>query len=281
MALKPVGFAAEPPPIPSLVLLAAIGVATGLATLLGGALALRLRGQAPLILGFSAGAVIGVALFDLTPEALQLGGRIASPATVLGIIGVGFCGYMILERALRAAAEGAGGHLRPASLTVHSLVDGLGIGFAFQVAPAIGVVVAVAVLAHDIADGVNTVTLSLSGGGGTQRAKAWLAADVAAPLVGIGLTRLVEQHGRGRPRWAWLSLCSPGCSSTSAPARAGALASLPGPALGVDQPRDPRRHGGDLAGGAPGGRVEPRRWRWQALWLVVSSSQVIVEAPGC
>jgi ZIP family zinc transporter len=135
--------------------------------------------------------VIGVALFDLTPEALQLGGRIAAPGTVLGLIGAGFCGYMILERALRAAAETQSGHLRPASLTLHSLVDGLGIGFAFQVAPAIGVVVAVAVLAHDIADGVNTVTLSLTGGGGTQRAKVWLMADAAAPLVGIGLTRLV------------------------------------------------------------------------------------------
>jgi zinc transporter ZupT len=155
-------------------------------------LALRLRGQVPLILGFSAGAVIGVALFDLTPEALQLGGRIAAPGTVLGVIGAGFCGYMILERALRAAGESHSGHLRPASLTLHSLVDGLGIGFAFQVAPAIGVVVAVAVLAHDIADGINTVTLSLSGGGGARRAKVWLMADAAAPLVGIGLTRLVS-----------------------------------------------------------------------------------------
>lgn len=134
--------------------------------------------------------MIGVALFDLTPEALELGGRIAAPATVLGLIGVGFCGYMILERTLRAATEGSGGHLAPASLTLHSLVDGLGIGLAFQIAPAIGLVVAVAVLAHDIADGVNTVTLSLSGGGGTARARTWLIADAAAPLVGIGLTCL-------------------------------------------------------------------------------------------
>jgi zinc transporter ZupT len=134
--------------------------------------------------------VIGVALFDLTPEALELGGRIAPPTVVLGLIGAGFCGYMILERTLRAAAEGSGGHLAPASLTLHSLVDGLGIGLAFQIAPAIGAVVAVAVLAHDIADGINTVTLSLSGGGGTARARAWLFADAAAPLVGIGLTRL-------------------------------------------------------------------------------------------
>ena len=139
--------------------------------------------------------MIGVALFDLLPEALQLGGKIAAPQVVMGIMGVGFCGYMLLERSLGAAAESAprgtrAGHLGPASLTAHSLLDGLGIGLAFQVAPAIGVVVAAAVLAHDVADGVNTVTLSLSGGGGQRRARGWLIADAAAPLVGIGLTRL-------------------------------------------------------------------------------------------
>ena len=172
-------------------LLLAIGVATGLATLAGGAVALRFRHRMPLILGFSAGAVIGVALFDLTPEALELAGKIAPPAAILGATGAGFCGYMILERTLRVAAGGQRGHLGPASLTLHSLFDGLGIGLAFQVAPAIGAVVAVAVLAHDVADGVNTVTLSLAGGGGAGRARSWLVADAAAPLVGLAATRLV------------------------------------------------------------------------------------------
>jgi zinc transporter ZupT len=134
--------------------------------------------------------VIGVALFDLLPEALQLGAKVAAPAVVLGLTGAGFCAYMLLDRGLKAAAEGRGGHLGPASLTAHSLLDGLGVGLAFQVAPAIGVVVAVAVLAHDFADGVNTVTLSLTGGGGPRRARGWLIADALAPLVGIGLTRL-------------------------------------------------------------------------------------------
>jgi zinc transporter ZupT len=165
-------------------------VATGLATYVGGALALRFQRQIPLILGLSAGAVIGVALFDLMPEALALGAKAAPQTVVLALIGVGFCGYMLLDRGLRAAAEGRGGHLGPASLTAHSLLDGLGIGLAFQVAPAIGVVVAVAVLAHDFADGVNTVTLSLTGGGGAGRARGWLIADALAPLAGIGLTRL-------------------------------------------------------------------------------------------
>lgn len=153
-------------------------------------MALRFRAQIPLILGFSAGAVIGVALFDLTPEALELGGRVAASTVVLGLVGVGFCGFMLLDRSLRATGGERAAHLGPASLASHSLVDGLGIGLAFQAGPAIGAVVAVAVLAHDIADGVNTVTLSLASGGGQARARGWLAADAAAPLVGIGLTRL-------------------------------------------------------------------------------------------
>ncbi|MEJ0064485.1 MAG: hypothetical protein WDM85_02960 [Caulobacteraceae bacterium] len=169
----------------------------------------------------------------------------------MGMIGVGFCGYMILERTLRAAAQG--GDLGPASLTAHSLVDGLGIGLAFQIAPAIGVVVAVAVLAHDIADGVNTVTLSLSSGGGAARARSWLIADAAAPLVGIGLTRLFSV-GPG-PLGLAVAL-SPGF-----PLYRGQRA-RPGqpsrPASGVDQPRHRRRHGGDLAGGAAGDGVGRR-----------------------
>jgi ZIP family zinc transporter len=180
------------PDLPILVVLICLGLATGLATLFGGALALRFRDQIPLILGFSAGAVIGVALFDLIPEALELTGGVAAPGVVLGLTGLGFCAYMILGRTVGVATEGRGGHLGPASLTLHSLLDGVGVGLAFQIAPAIGVVTAVAVLAHDVADGVNTVTLSLSGGGGTGRARGWLIADAAAPLVGIGLTRLVS-----------------------------------------------------------------------------------------
>ena len=55
------------------VLLLFIAAAAFLCTLLGGLLALRLRDKLHLILGFSAGAVIGVAFFDLLPEAIGLG----------------------------------------------------------------------------------------------------------------------------------------------------------------------------------------------------------------
>ena len=48
-----------------------VGVAAFISTMLGGSLALRLRDRLHLILGFSAGAVIAVAFFDLMPEALK------------------------------------------------------------------------------------------------------------------------------------------------------------------------------------------------------------------
>ncbi|HLI67737.1 MAG TPA: ZIP family metal transporter [Caulobacteraceae bacterium] len=172
-----------------------IGLATGAATLVGGAVALRFRSALDLFLGFSSGAVIGVALLDLLPEALDIGGGAHFRSlTIATAVAVGFALYLAADRAalvLSEGAEGHRGHMGPASLTAHSLMDGLGIGFAFQVSTAAGVIVAVAVLAHDFLDGANTVTLSLAGGAATPTARRWLVADALAPLVGIGAARLV------------------------------------------------------------------------------------------
>ena len=49
-----------------------ISIGTFVSTLLGGLLALHLKDRLHLMLGFSAGALIGVALFELIPEALGL-----------------------------------------------------------------------------------------------------------------------------------------------------------------------------------------------------------------
>jgi ZIP family zinc transporter len=175
-------------------LLLAIGLATGSATLAGGFAALRLRGSIGLLLAFSSGAVVGVALLDLLPEALGLGGTARPLADITTAAAAGFAAYFAIDRAAPIFTAGRSrhrGHLAAGSLTLHSLMDGLGIGFAFQASVAVGVVVAFAVLAHDLVDGLNTVTLSLSGGLARPTARRWLVADAAAPLVGIGVSRLV------------------------------------------------------------------------------------------
>lgn len=168
-----------------------IGIAAGVSTFVGGSLALRFRKQIHLILGFSAGAVIGVALFDLLTESLEIGQQYHPLSLITTAVAIGFLAYMILDRAILVSTEeGSGhrGHVGAGSLTVHSFLDGLGIGLAFQVSAALGAIVAIAVLVHDFSDGINTVNLSLSGTGKPGIARWWLAADALAPLAGIGAT---------------------------------------------------------------------------------------------
>ena len=67
---------------------------------------------------------------------------------------------------------------------MHSFLDGVGIGLAFQVSDTVGFAVALAVIAHDFADGLNTVTScapTATRGGGRST---MLAADAVAPVLG-------------------------------------------------------------------------------------------------
>ena len=160
------------------------------ATMIGGLVALRFKDKLHLILGFSAGAIIAVAFFDLMPEAIDIGGKYYGTATVPSIVALGFLTYLVLDRLifLHAHAHEDGhehelsapetravngsfagdsfaharrGILGASSLSFHSFLDGVAIGLAFQVSPAVGAIVAVAVLVHDFSDGINTVNLIL------------------------------------------------------------------------------------------------------------------------
>ncbi|MDE2356410.1 MAG: hypothetical protein KGL69_06610, partial [Alphaproteobacteria bacterium] len=80
-----------------------LGAAAGGATVGGGLIGLRPGSHRPLIVAFSAGAVIGVALLDLAPESLDLAGP-ARGGTMFGLIALGFAGYLILSRTLERVA---------------------------------------------------------------------------------------------------------------------------------------------------------------------------------
>lgn len=170
----------------------AIGLAASAATLAGGLIALRLHDRIPLVLGLAAGIVLGVSLIDLIPEAIELSAGRYGAHAIMACAAAGFAGYMMLDRALASAGRRGPGwreQMGPASLTLHSFLDGMGIGLAFQVSPQIGWVLALAVLTHDVADGINTVSLSLTGSR-PALAKRWLVINGAAPLAGVivGLT---------------------------------------------------------------------------------------------
>jgi len=183
-----------------------LGFAAFIATLLGGWFAMRKRDALHLILGFSAGAVIGVAFFDLMPEAFELGLTRFPSSTITLIIATGFLLFMFLSRVFLLHPHAIDDHhhhhhpsavgwLGAGSLSIHSILDGIGIGLAFQVSPAVGAVVAAAVLAHDFSDGINTVSYILNHEGDNREAFGWLVVDAAAPIVGVLSTKFFSIPG--------------------------------------------------------------------------------------
>lgn len=173
-----------------------VSLAASIATFIGGSFALRFRDKLHLILGFSAGAVAGVALFDLLPEAIELGASYHSSATTALFIALGFFGYLILDRLILLHTHEDDGENAPRgffgalTLSSHSFLDGMAIGIAFQVSSLVGVVVTVAVLTHDFSDGINTVNLILKNGGNWKQAFRWLLVDAATPVLGAASTLL-------------------------------------------------------------------------------------------
>ena len=162
-------------------------------TLAGGFFALRLRDKLHLILGFSAGAVIGVAFFDLMPEALELGSSSHELSTIVAVIALGFALYMVIDRLILLHGRHDDDHTShggfgASTLSLHSFLDGIGIGLAFQVSAVVGGVVAIAVLAHDFSDGINTVSFILRDHGERRAAFRWLFVDALAPIVGVVAT---------------------------------------------------------------------------------------------
>lgn len=175
----------------------ALAMMAAATTYVGGRVALRLDGRVALLFGLTAGVVLGIALFDLLPEAFGLGVDLYSPRTLLAALATGLAIYMLLDRVIIAGIGTASfrPHLGPASLTAHSFIDGMGIGLAFHVSAAAGIVIAVAVLAHDFADGINTVGLTIAGNR-RDIAHRWLVADSLAPVAGAVVGTVIHLgHG--------------------------------------------------------------------------------------
>ena len=166
------------------------GVATVLATFAGGALGLRLSHSLPTLIALTGGIVVAVALLDVLPEAFD---SLHDSRKVGVLAAVGFVFFFLAERVLvlhhrddpdQARAHHQVGTLAALGLSAHSFVDGLGIGLAFGLDTATGVLVFIAVVSHDFADGLNTVSFVLSQSEDRPKAKRWLAIDAFAPLVG-------------------------------------------------------------------------------------------------
>src|SRR5579875_141670 len=171
---------------------------TFFSTLAGGLFALRYSDRLHYIMSFTAGVILGVCFFDIMPEIFRITLRThgaMTPAMVALV--VGFLLFHVSEKTivLHASHEGEYaphphahpriGVLSAGGLAFHSFLDGVGIGLGFQINSATGLLIALAVIAHDFADGLNTVTLMLSNKNPRPHAVLFLLLDAATPLLGV------------------------------------------------------------------------------------------------
>ncbi|HTK46074.1 MAG TPA: ZIP family metal transporter [Patescibacteria group bacterium] len=179
-------------------------------TLAGGFAALRLQHRIHALMALAAGVVVATAIADLLPEALLLAGP--SLTLQVGVFGVGgFIGFSYLEaffhqssfehgdeeaspapgNAASRARPGIVGLLPPVSLVGHSAMDGLAIGLGFQAGDEVGLIVTVAVLFHDFADGMNIATIALEAARGQRVAVVFVLLDAVAAPVGAAAASLI------------------------------------------------------------------------------------------
>lgn len=174
---------------------------TFVSTFLGGLVGLRYKDKLHLILGFTAGVLLGVVAFDIFPELIELLDKTQTPSVwAMGALVAGFLIFHILEKLLmihHAQEEEYGQHRHPTvgvlsalALSGHSFLDGVGIGLGFQVSEVVGILVAIAVISHDFSDGLNTVSLMLAHKNTTAKAKRMLLIDAIAPVLGAASTLL-------------------------------------------------------------------------------------------
>lgn len=176
-------------------------ITTFFSTLFGGLLAIRFKNKLHLIMGFTAGVLLGVVSFDIFPEIISRvnAGNFRPIEPMIALV-IGFLLFHILEKVIvihHAHEKDYAEHKHPQvgvlsalALAGHSFMDGVGIGLGFQINAAVGLLVAIAVISHDFTDGMNTVTLMLVHNNSERKSKMFLILDALAPVLGALATLL-------------------------------------------------------------------------------------------
>jgi ZIP family zinc transporter len=181
----------------------AIGLAalTAIATSAGGYLAIKSRDRLHLVLGLSAGLLLGLVAFDLLPEVFELNKNTVGNVPVVSVAFViGFLALHFAEQIFGShePAESDYAHEHSHSVNIagtlgalamggHVFLDGIALGLAFKVSNALGFAVFIAILSHAFSDGLNTVSLLIKSGHWTKRAIALLGLDAFMRISGAAL----------------------------------------------------------------------------------------------
>jgi zinc and cadmium transporter len=158
------------------------------------ALALTLRASwIPMLVSFAIGALLGAAFLEIIPHAFEEGEAHQVAFSILG----GIFGFFVLEKLLLyrhchtehcevhdAHDHGRSGTLIVVGDSVHNFVDGVLIAAAFLQSTELGIVAAVAIIAHEIPQEVGDFLILLHSGYSRARAFALNLLSSCATIVG-------------------------------------------------------------------------------------------------
>jgi zinc and cadmium transporter len=158
------------------------------------ALSLMLRATwVPMLVSYAIGALLGAAFLEIIPQAFRIG----PPHQAAGAILAGIFGFFVLEKLLLwrhchtencevhdAHDHGRSGALIVVGDTVHNFVDGVLIAAAFLQSTELGIIAAVAIVAHEIPQEVGDFLILLHSGYTRARALALNLVSSAATIVG-------------------------------------------------------------------------------------------------
>lgn len=167
------------------------------AAFLGGWVAFRHRDRLHLILALAAGLLLGAAFFELLPESLALGAPVGLDApAILGTTLAGFVTFYLVDTAFGIHPHqpndthrtGVLGTASLSGISLHSFLDGLGIGAAFQADAKLGILIGLAVTGHRFSDGLNTIAITSRMRPTTRLSRNWLIVVAVAPVAGVLLS---------------------------------------------------------------------------------------------
>jgi ZIP family zinc transporter len=180
-----------------------IGLAaiTVIATFMGGLLALRAKDRFHLVLGLSAGLLLGLVGFDLLPEIFEMNSSdIGGVKTISLALISGFLFLHFLEQFVGShePAESDYGHdhkhtveiagvVGAVAMAGHIFLDGVALALAFKVSTELGIAVFIAMIVHAFSDGLNTVALLIKTNQWREKGKYLLGLDAVARIGGAAI----------------------------------------------------------------------------------------------
>src|SRR5207253_2061860 len=173
------------------ILIFATIILDGLAGLSGGLLSERwlIRHQAALT-GFAAGAILAAVFLDILPESIREAGPNALTWSFGGFVVLAIIEWSVGQRHHHAHGDLVFPTLPPSLLisdALHNIGDGAAVAAAFLVSTKIGIVVAVAVIAHEVPQEVGDYAI--------LRAANWRRSLALLALGGVQLTAFAGAVG--------------------------------------------------------------------------------------